>query len=458
MSDNDNEWLWEVEDEPASGGLIDRAAERRRPTRRRSSPRPPSRHSSLHLAKRSDDAIKELAKAVEKGEHLDEVYAILGQVQFERGKYKEAADAFGKLMDVEPRHRTGYYNLGVCLYRAGDRPAAALAFERAVNANSDRPEARLGWALCRLDAGQYDHALDLFTKYIAVRREPSVGAARQGHLPAEDGQDRRRRWMPTAASFRRMRMPRTPCRTWWPSASKAGTSSWSANSPSGWPRLKPQARVALEGLAAISHRATANGTRPRGLSTNSTKSRARRMGSSGTTSASPARRLGRRDDAIKAFTREREARTEVGRRARGTRGRAAAEGRRGRGAQSLRERPADLRPATSPASGTWRCSPRPGRIGKRQPSCFPKPSANRRTGPTPGSVSGYVQLRAKEFKGSIEAFEKCLQAEAGLAGGEREPRQPRCWAPGTEDGGARAARKAAAGQDERRPAARPDRI
>ena len=161
----DNDWLWEVEDEPLGGGLDVEEPGPADVKKIAFDSESVVKAIRLHLAHRSDDALKELEKAKAKGEHLDEVYAVLGHVLFEKQRYKEAADAFSKLVDETPRRITGNYNLGVALYRLGDREGAMKAFERSLNVNSKRVEARLGLGLCLINAGNFAAALDHFTAY-----------------------------------------------------------------------------------------------------------------------------------------------------------------------------------------------------------------------------------------------------------------------------------------------------
>ncbi|HET8547298.1 MAG TPA: tetratricopeptide repeat protein, partial [Bryobacteraceae bacterium] len=165
MADN-NEWLWEVEDEPVDTALrAESAAEG--PLKAWQS-EDAVKGARLHLAGRSDEAMKVLTAAAGKNEHLAEIYAVLGQIQFEKQKYADAAATFAKLTDVEPRHRTAYYNHGVCLLRSGDKQAAATAFERALNVDPNRAGARLGLGLCRLATGDHAGALEHLNKYLGA--------------------------------------------------------------------------------------------------------------------------------------------------------------------------------------------------------------------------------------------------------------------------------------------------
>jgi len=79
-----------------------------------------------------DDAVKELADAAERGESPAEVQAALGHLRFEQKNWEEAARCYGKVAEVEPKHRAAHYNLGLCLERQGKFQEAAKAFETAL--------------------------------------------------------------------------------------------------------------------------------------------------------------------------------------------------------------------------------------------------------------------------------------------------------------------------------------
>src|SRR4051812_13427344 len=100
--DNDDQWLWVVDDEPIDTPLtVEPAAP---PSAKAITSPEVVKAVSLHLSGKSDDAIKELKGALDKGGSASEIYSTLGQIFFERQRFQEAADAYGKLISSDPYH------------------------------------------------------------------------------------------------------------------------------------------------------------------------------------------------------------------------------------------------------------------------------------------------------------------------------------------------------------------
>src|ERR1035437_952339 len=60
-----------------------------------------------------DDAVKELERALSRGENAVEVETGLGHLRFEQQKWDEAARAYSKVIELDPKNRTAHYNLGL---------------------------------------------------------------------------------------------------------------------------------------------------------------------------------------------------------------------------------------------------------------------------------------------------------------------------------------------------------
>src|SRR5579859_6849635 len=82
----------------------------------------------LHMEGKIEEAIKELQRGVKAGEKTADVYAGLGHLQFEAGRFDAAADAYREVLALEPLHQTCHYNLAVCLEKTGRHKEALTSF------------------------------------------------------------------------------------------------------------------------------------------------------------------------------------------------------------------------------------------------------------------------------------------------------------------------------------------
>src|SRR5450756_1648182 len=73
-----------------------------------------SKAVSLHLEGKPEGAGRLLSKAIEDGETDPGLYAALGHIQYETRDYEAAAHTYATLSDIDPKHRTASFNLGVC--------------------------------------------------------------------------------------------------------------------------------------------------------------------------------------------------------------------------------------------------------------------------------------------------------------------------------------------------------
>ena len=60
-----------------------------------------ARAVSLHLDGKAEEALRELQRAVAKGEKSAEIYSAMGQVQFELGQFEGAANSYRELVQIE---------------------------------------------------------------------------------------------------------------------------------------------------------------------------------------------------------------------------------------------------------------------------------------------------------------------------------------------------------------------
>src|ERR1700691_3772979 len=62
-----------------------------------------------------DDAVKELERAANEGENPVDVQNGLGHLRFEQQRWEEAARSYAKVIELDAKHRTAHYNLGLVL-------------------------------------------------------------------------------------------------------------------------------------------------------------------------------------------------------------------------------------------------------------------------------------------------------------------------------------------------------
>src|SRR5579872_1841630 len=116
----------------------------------------------LHMEGKIEDAIRELQRGVKAGEKSLDVFAGLGHLQFEAGRFDAAADAYRQVLDREPLHKTCHYNLAVCLEKTGRHKDALASFEKAFEINSARIEIGLGVGVSLLHLRRFAEAVAAF--------------------------------------------------------------------------------------------------------------------------------------------------------------------------------------------------------------------------------------------------------------------------------------------------------
>ena len=117
MAENDDQWLWFDDDENEQSPLQVVTGSTDGKTAATSAE--VVKAVELHLAGKTDEALRELKRAIDSSKSLAEIYPVYGQICFEIGKYDDAAAMFGNLILLERRHKTGFYNQGVCLEKCG---------------------------------------------------------------------------------------------------------------------------------------------------------------------------------------------------------------------------------------------------------------------------------------------------------------------------------------------------
>ena len=178
MPENDDQWLWFDDEESEQSPLqVDTGSVDGKSA---ATSAEVVKAIQLHLSGKSEDALAELKRGITSGKSLAEIYPALGQIYFELKKYDDAAAMFGNLIVLEPRHKTGFYNQGVCLEKCGKYKEASEAFRTAIDLDSERKEARLGLGICMIRLSEAEKALDQFNSYLRLDAESETALFGRG--------------------------------------------------------------------------------------------------------------------------------------------------------------------------------------------------------------------------------------------------------------------------------------
>ena len=113
---------------------------------------------SLATEGRLDDAIKELERAAENGEIPSRSIPRWDICASSSRIGATAAECYGKVAALEPKHRTAHYNLGLCLERQDKFDEAAQSFETALEIDPQRWQAQLATGPLPAATGQAEEA------------------------------------------------------------------------------------------------------------------------------------------------------------------------------------------------------------------------------------------------------------------------------------------------------------
>src|SRR5258708_33024121 len=95
---------------------------------------------SLHLDGRGDEALVELERALRGGEKRAEIYSAIGYIHYERKQFDEATASYRRLLELEPDHPNGGFNLALCLQATEQWKQPATCFEKSLASSRSRQE------------------------------------------------------------------------------------------------------------------------------------------------------------------------------------------------------------------------------------------------------------------------------------------------------------------------------
>jgi len=175
MSNQDDRWLWFIDDGPLQALL---KAEGELGTMRMRAASSPGlvRAMTSHMEGRTQEAAVELRTAIDGGETQPESFLFLGQIHFEARQYEDALAVYEQFLRIDSGHATATFNAGVCQEKLSRWNEAADLFRRSVKSEPGRPEAWLGLGLCCLHQRRADDALKGFDQYLlhAPESEPAL--------------------------------------------------------------------------------------------------------------------------------------------------------------------------------------------------------------------------------------------------------------------------------------------
>ncbi|MFN0107037.1 MAG: tetratricopeptide repeat protein [Bryobacteraceae bacterium] len=165
MSNQDDRWLWFIDDAPLQALL---KAEGELGTMRMRAASSPGlvRAMTSHMEGRTAEATDELRAAIDAGETQPEAFLFLGQIHFEGKLYEEALSVYRQLLKVDRDHATAAFNAGVCQERLSRWNEASELFRRSVKTEPERHEAWLGLGLCCLHQRRAEDALNGFDRFL----------------------------------------------------------------------------------------------------------------------------------------------------------------------------------------------------------------------------------------------------------------------------------------------------
>ena len=115
----------------------------------------------LHTSGRHEEALDLLATPEE---NLPDFYTLRGDIQFALGRFEEAAGSYFTSATLEPAPENAYAQsrLGICFHQLGRWVEAGQAFQKVLENEPHRDEARLGLGACLLHLNRPEEALANF--------------------------------------------------------------------------------------------------------------------------------------------------------------------------------------------------------------------------------------------------------------------------------------------------------
>jgi tetratricopeptide (TPR) repeat protein len=116
---------------------------------------------ALRAAGRLSEAVDLLAACGDCDSYLS---AVRGEIEYEMGRFQDAALSYFSVVSAEPDNARAHYNLALCLQHAGRWDTAAEVFQLVLQLDARRAEARTGLGICLLHLNRIEEALRTFNQ------------------------------------------------------------------------------------------------------------------------------------------------------------------------------------------------------------------------------------------------------------------------------------------------------
>ena len=153
------------------------------------------RGETYRLRGELESALRDLRRAADLDPAAPRTMEVLGDVNYELGRFERAAERFQAYVTIDDRSPRIFYKLGLSRYRGGQTTAATTALRRAVELDERFAEAWYLLGLCYRDQQNAAETLDALKQSVALapallhaREELADVYARQGRADARIGQ------------------------------------------------------------------------------------------------------------------------------------------------------------------------------------------------------------------------------------------------------------------------------
>jgi eukaryotic-like serine/threonine-protein kinase len=123
---------------------------------------------------RLDEALAEYRRAVELNPDAIIASYHIGRVYFLQGKYPEAEESYKRVVSRMPFFWAGYSGLGELYYNTGRFREAAAQYQDVIDRMPDNPLGYEGLGAADMQLGEYDKAIGVFKRGLAVVASPEI--------------------------------------------------------------------------------------------------------------------------------------------------------------------------------------------------------------------------------------------------------------------------------------------
>ena len=168
MEQTNDQWLWFVDDELvealARTDVLD-AASQKRPVQSSTL----AKVLALNMDGKTEQALREIREAIDGGENLPELVWTKAHLEFQLGHFENALEDYHKVLETQPNHKAARYNAALCLEKLKRYDEAAVAFRKAADLDPKLGEAILGVGVAELHRNKPEAALAAFEECLKAQ-------------------------------------------------------------------------------------------------------------------------------------------------------------------------------------------------------------------------------------------------------------------------------------------------